>query len=47
MVREILERLRFTFTANGKRQTQVEKIYQNRKYADKNSPERFLWLKLA
>ena len=39
-----LERLRFTFTAYGKRQL---RITQNRKEASKNSPERFFWIKLA
>ena len=39
-----LERLRFTFTANGRFRWRISK---NRKQADKNCPEQFLRIKLA
>ena len=47
-LKETLGRLRVTFTANGKRQIQVENFSEYKiTKADKNCPEQFLWIKLA
>ena len=43
-----IDSFRVTFTANGKRQIQVENISKlKKKMADKNSSKQFLWIKLA
>ena len=42
-----IDSFRVTFTANGKRQIQVELISKLKKIAGKNSSKQFLWIKLA
>ena len=43
-----IDSFRVTFTANGKRQIQVENISKlKKKIAGKNSSKQFLWIKLT
>ena len=45
--KKCLKRFRVTYTAHGKRQTQVANQSQNGKWADKNSPKQFFWVAMT